>query len=336
MALEARDDRIKVGIIGASGYTGVELIKLVHNHPVFELGYVADSKGGTTVGALHPILDGVIDLEVEKASVEKANEMDLVFLALPHKTAFSFAKDLKCKVVDLSADYRLKLETYEKYYCPHGDSKNIQNYIYGLVEHYGNELKHTHNVAVPGCYPTATLLALLPFRGLIDEGSAIIIDAKSGISGAGKKCTEKTHFGKVNENSFAYSPIHHRHAPEIAEKFGCETQRICFIPQLIPVTRGMIVNVYITLSKDIDVVQHLKEFYKDKKFVRIKDEPVELKNVVGTHFCDIYAQKNGNVVFLNSAIDNLLRGASSQALACANIICALDENMGLPDIAYAP
>ena len=334
--LEVRDDKITVGIIGASGYTGLELLKLVHNHPVFELCYVANSEGGTTVAQLHPPFDGVIDMAVEVATAQRANEMDLVFLALPHKTAFSFAKDLKCKVVDLSADYRLKLETYEKHYCTHGDSQNLQNYVYGLVEHYKKPLQTTQNVAVPGCYPTATLLALLPFCEWIDEASPIIVDAKSGVSGAGKKCSEKTHFCKDNENSFAYAPLTHRHTPEIAEKFGCEIDRVNFVPQIIPVTRGMMANVYIQISKEVDVQKVLREFYKDDKFVRVKEEPVELKNVVGTHFCDIYAQRNGNTVFLNSAIDNLLRGASSQALACANIICGLDENMGLPDIAYVP
>lgn len=330
-----RADKIKVGIIGASGYTGLELIKIVHNHPIFELCYVATSQGGTSVAKLHPSLDGVVDLEVFEASVQEANKLDLIFLALPHKTAFAFAKDLTTRVVDLSADYRLKLETYEKYYCKHGDSQNLKNYAYGLIEYNKESLQKSFNAAIPGCYPTAVLLGLLPFKEYIKEDTPVIIDAKSGVSGAGKKCSEKTMYVKGNDNSFAYAPLTHRHSPEIAEKMSMDLDRIYFVPQIIPATRGMMANIYIQTTQ-IDAYDHLKAFYKDDMFVRIKDEPVELKNVTGTHFCDIYVQQQGDVVFINSAIDNLLRGASSQALAAANILCGLDENLGLPHLAYVP
>ncbi|MGM0622952.1 MAG: N-acetyl-gamma-glutamyl-phosphate reductase [Campylobacterota bacterium] len=327
---------MQVGVIGASGYTGLELIKMLIQHPKFTLSYVANSEGGCTVSQLHPSLEEIVDMEVEIADIRRANELDLVFLALPHKTAFSFAKDLTCKVVDLSADYRLDVDLYEKYYCTHGDKENMKNYAYGMVEHNRQELQQKSNVAVPGCYPTATLMGLLPFKEYIADGSALIIDAKSGISGAGKKCSEKTMFCKDNENFFAYAPLTHRHTPEIASKLGVAIQRVNFVPQLIPVTRGMVSNIYITLNKDIDAQQLLQEFYAKDAFVRVRKEPVELKNVVGTHFCDIYVQKNENILFISSAIDNLLRGASSQALACANIICGLDENTALPRIANVP
>lgn len=332
--MEARADKIKVGLIGASGYTGLEFIKLIHNHPVFELSYAATSEGGTTIAALHPSLSGIIDLAVEKASVEKADRFDLIFLALPHKTAFSFAKQLSTKVVDLSADYRLELDTYEKYYCKHEDKAGAKEYTYGLIEHYRKQLQQTKKVAVPGCYPTAALLGLLPLKDHI-KSRHIVIDAKSGISGAGKKCSEKTMFCKDNENAYAYAPLQHRHMPEIAEKLGFAIERINFVPQLIPVTRGMMVNIYAE-CEDIDAKALLQAFYKDDSFVRIKDEPVELKNVAGTHYCDIFVKQNGSMVFINAAIDNLLRGASSQAIAAANIICGLDENVGLPRLAYVP
>jgi N-acetyl-gamma-glutamyl-phosphate reductase len=333
--LEARENKISVAIIGASGYTGLELIKLVHAHPFFDLRYVATSEGGTSVAKLHPSLDGVVDLPVEKADVTQANAMDLVFLALPHKTAFSFAKDLTTKVVDLSADYRLQMPTYEKYYCPHGDKAGASAYCYGLVEHYRDVLKQSSKVAVPGCYPTASLLGLLPFIDAIQKDSPVFIDAKSGVSGAGKKCVETTHFCKDNENSFAYAPLNHRHAPEIAEKSNIDLSRIHFVPQIIPATRGMIANIYLQVTP-CDAKEMIANFYKDEQFIRIKDEPVELKNVAGTHFCDIFVAQKDNVVFIASAIDNLLRGASSQALACANLICGLDENIGLPRLAYVP
>jgi len=333
--LEARANKITVAIIGASGYTGLELIKSVHAHPIFDLCYVATSEGETSVAKLHPSLEGVVDLPVHKADAKQANKMDLVFLALPHKTAFSFAKDLTTKVVDLSADYRLQIATYEKYYCPHGDKEGADAYCYGLIEHYRDALKQSSKVAVPGCYPTASLLGLLPFNGLIKNDTPVFIDAKSGVSGAGKKCVETTHFCKDNENSFAYAPLNHRHAPEIAEKSNIDISRIHFVPQIIPATRGMIANIYLQVAP-CDAKEVIANFYKDEKFIRIKDEPVELKNVAGTHFCDIFVAQKEDVVFISSAIDNLLRGASSQALACANLICGLDEHTGLPQLAYVP
>ncbi len=335
-ALAVQADKIKAGIVGASGYTGLELIKMIHRHPHFELAYAATSEGGTDIGSLHPSLEGIIDLEVKKASAKDANGCDLIFLALPHKTAFGFAKDLSCKVVDLSADYRLKLENYEAFYTKHGDAHNMQNFAYGMVEDQKQALKTAQNVAVPGCYPTAALLGLLPFKEMINYSYPLIIDAKSGVSGAGKKCSEKTHFCKDNENSFAYNPLNHRHNVEIAEKLDTAMDNVQFVPQIIPITRGMLSNSYFTVDKDIDAVAHLKEVYKNDRFVRIRKDPVELKNVVGTHFCDIYIDQKGSLVFINAAIDNLLRGASSQAMACANLICGLDEYAGLPEFAHTP
>ncbi len=332
-----RDDKkITVGIIGASGYTGLELIKLLDTHPRFSLEYVATSSGEGSVESLHPALKGVNSVDVSKADAAEANRLDLVFLALPHKTAFGFAKDLTTKVVDLSADYRLKLEAYEKHYCPHGDKGNLQNYTYGLIEHYREGLRNTRNVAVPGCYPTAALLALLPFMDHIDFDAPVIIDAKSGVSGAGKKCSEKTHFVKANDNMFAYNPLKHRHSCEIAEKLSLAEETVNFVPQIIPATRGMIANCYVQLKHDIDPAQVLGERYGQEPFIRLRETPVEIKNVAGTHYCDLYAAKNGKTLFIASAIDNLLRGASSQALAAANIICGLEEMTGLPRIAYVP
>ncbi len=335
--------KTRAGIIGVSGYTGLELVKLLINHPYFELTYIANSEGETRLDILHSGLKGVCEMDVSKASPKDvAQKCDLAFLALPHKSAMEFARELVelgVKVVDLSADYRLSLENYEKAYCEHIDKEHLKEAVYGLPEFFRDKTKPARLVANPGCYPTATLLGLVPFLEYIDENSPIFVDAKSGVSGAGKKCVENTHFVNVNENLFAYNPISHRHAPEITEKaemLSSKKLNITFVPHLLPLTRGMLVSTYATLKSDIEPLVVLKNRYQNEEFVRIRETPVRIKDVAGTHFCDIYAAKNGKAIFINSTIDNLLRGASSQAMANANIICGYDENVGLPRVSYIP
>jgi N-acetyl-gamma-glutamyl-phosphate reductase len=324
---------IKTAIVGASGYTGLELIKILINHPHFKIKGLFGSEGGERIEEIYPSLKGVFEGEIEKTDIEKLKKFDLVFLAVPHKTAMSFVKELYgyTKIVDFSADYRLNQKNYEAYYCPHTDPKNLENSAYGLVEIFRDYIKKASLVANPGCYPTATILALYPFLEYIEDG--VFVDAKSGVSGAGKKLSSTTHFVKDNENFFAYNPIKHRHSVEIKEKTGLN---VTFVPQLLPITRGMQVSVYAKLKKEIDPLEVLKKTYKDEKFIRVFDKPVEIKSVVGTHFCDIFAAKNENMLFINSVIDNLLRGASSQAVANANLMFGFDEGLALPRVAYVP
>jgi len=333
----------KVGIIGASGYTGLELIKLVLMHPYFELRYVSTSQGGEKLSTLHPSLLDVYDCEVKKADAnEAAASCDLVFLALPHKTAMAYVKELmktEVKVVDLSADYRLTQERYEQNYCEHMDVDNIKHAVYGLPELFRDEIKQARLVANPGCYPTSAILGILPFVNAIKEGSDIIVDAKSGVSGAGKKLSESTHFVNINDNMYAYAPLSHRHGPEIYEKLSFKTDKnfsVNFVPHLVPITRGMLSSVYLSVEGDIDALAVLSEYYKDEPLVRVRTEPVDMKSVAGTNFCDIYVKQSGSLLFISSAIDNLLRGASSQALANANLMCGYDEVCGLPTLAYVP
>jgi N-acetyl-gamma-glutamyl-phosphate reductase len=335
---------INVGIIGASGYTGLELIKMLVSHPGFRLNYLATTQGDTMLDELHPALKSVCTImPVEKASVEEVRKcVDLVFLALPHKSSMAYAKALLShgiKVVDLSADYRLELETYEAHYCAHEDPEHLNESVYGLIEYYREEIRTARLVASPGCYPTATLLGILPFIPYMDTDAPLFVDAKSGVSGAGKKLSETTHFVAVNDNIFAYNPLKHRHAPEIAEKiadiYSANTQ-VHFVPHLIPATRGELVSVYGVLKQEIDPLEILRAHYKDDPFIRIREKPVDIKSTAGTHFCDIYAARNGDALFVSSAIDNLLRGASSQALAAANLMCGYDEGTGLPTIPYMP
>ncbi len=335
--------KINVGLIGASGYTGIELLKILIQHPIFEVAYVATSEGGIELDALHPSLKDIFTCKVQKADASQIKERcELVFLALPHQTAMGFAKgllDSGVKVVDLSADYRLELEVYEKHYCPHEDIKHLNEAVYGLPELNREVIKKSSLVANPGCYPTASLLGLLPFVEHIDENFPIFIDAKSGVSGAGKKCSPSTHFVGINENIFAYKVFSHRHEPEIAEKLRLKSGKefdINFVPHLIPATRGELIDSYMLLNEEIDPIAVLKEYYKDEAFVRIFENPVDIKTCSGTNFCDIYAKRRGNKLYVNSSVDNILRGSSSQAVANANLMCGLDEELALPFIAYVP
>jgi len=331
---------INVGIIGVSGYTGLELVKMLINHPIFKLNYVANSTGETTLQELHPSLSSVCEMEVQKADVDVcALACELVFLAVPHKTAMAYVKLFMkkgIKIVDFSADYRLSQDVYEEYYCPHTDVKNLQNVVYGLPELFREEIKKASLVANPGCYPTSAILGLLPFLDKRIENTPIIIDAKTGVSGAGKKLSDVTHFVNVNDNMFAYNPFFHRHAPEIAQKLGIDFDEVTFVPHLIPVTRGMISSIYIQVDASIDAQAILEDFYKDEHYVRICKNPVDMKNTAGTNFCDIYIKQKSSILFISSSIDNLLRGSSSQALVNANLMMGLDERAGIPDIAYVP
>ncbi|MGX2982547.1 N-acetyl-gamma-glutamyl-phosphate reductase [Helicobacter sp. 23-1045] len=387
----------KIGIVGISGYTGLELVKLLLNHKFFDLSYVANSSGKSSLYALYPNLINVApNLPVQKIDFSAIKGLDLVFLALPHKESMSVVPrilELGVKVVDLSADYRLCAKNYEAHYCKHSDLKNLQNAVYGLIEWNRKSIKGANLVANPGCYPTASLLGILPFIAHLGDFS-IFIDAKSGVSGAGKKLTQNTHYPQINENMFAYSPFTHRHSIEIKEKcefFGrkiaesstkkdlrgsilseksglrsCErgnrtdgslTKRttslhdlspkdkraidspqikINFVPHLSPFTRGMLVSIFARLKEPLNPLEILRKCYKNEPFIRISENPVSVKNTAGSHFCDIFALMEGRDLFVSSSIDNLLRGASSQALACANLALGIDEVEGLPKIAYMP
>lgn len=330
---------IRVGIVGISGYTGLELVKMIVAHPYFELSYAGASSSGV-LSENFSSLKGVIDIEIKKANADEIkSKCDLVFLALPHTEGMKLASALRSsgvKIVDLSADYRVSQANYEKNYCPHLDPKGLEDAVYGLVEINRNEIKNANLIANPGCYPTCSLLGLLPFANMLK--SDVMIDAKSGLSGAGKGLKSSSHFISVNENMNAYSPLTHRHSDEISEHLNLNLSQkidVMFVPHLIPLSRGMLVSSYGFLNdefKDIDPLEILKEFYKDEKFIRIRREPVSIKDVAGTHFCDIYAMNHNGKIWINSSIDNLLRGASSQAIANANLIMGIDESTALPII----
>lgn len=332
---------IKVGILGVSGYTGLELVKLILAHPHFELSY-AGASSESRLSELFPQLRGVFDMEVEVADISQIKKRcELVFTALPHMQSMKYIKELRehVKIVDLSADYRISLENFEANYGEHTDAKGLESAVYSVPELHRHSLKNCLLVANPGCYPTASLLALAPFAKMIDEKAGVFIDAKSGVSGAGKSLKASSHFISVDENANAYSPLTHRHAAEIKEHFYAlgGAGDVLFVPHLLPLNRGMLASVYITLKgqfSQINPLDVLNDFYRNENFIRICHEPPQIKNVAGSHFADLCAYKSGDKIVVLSAIDNLLRGASSQALANANIICGFDESLALPRLAH--
>ena len=332
---------IKVGILGISGYTGLELVKLILAHPHFKLSY-AGASSESRLSELFPQLRGVFDLDVEVADISQIKKRcELVFTALPHMQSMKYIKELRehIKIVDLSADYRISLESFRANYGEHTDAKGLESAVYSVPELHRHSLKNCLLVANPGCYPTASLLALAPFAKMIDEKAGVFIDAKSGVSGAGKSLKASSHFISVDENANAYSPLTHRHAAEIKEHFYAlgGAADVLFVPHLLPLNRGMLVSVYITLKEQfsqINPLDVLNDFYRNESFIRICSEPPQIKNVAGSHFADLCAYKSGDKIVVLSAIDNLLRGASSQALANANIICGFDESLALPRLAH--
>ncbi|MCI6988969.1 MAG: N-acetyl-gamma-glutamyl-phosphate reductase [Campylobacter sp.] len=313
---------------------------MILNHPALELAYLGARSAGN-LNKSFEFLDGIYDAPIFEASAKAvAKECELVFLALPHTQSFEFVSELLgfgVKVVDLSADYRLSLELYEKNYGTHKDPKNLKNAVYGLTEVNKELIKNANLVANPGCYPTCSTLAILPFLEFMDEKFGVIIDAKSGVSGAGKSLKESSHFMNVNENFKAYSALTHRHKDEIKEqisKFASKNIPTTFVPHLLPINSGMMASVYGVLKKECEPLEILRDFYRGEKFIRIRDKEVSIKNVVGTHFCDIYAKIDGDKIWINSTIDNIYKGASSQALANANLMLKLDESLALPVLGY--
>ena len=332
-----------VGIIGVSGYTGLELVKMLLNHPLFTLTYCANTEGETSLSELHPALLGVCDMGVEKVDLDRAAQMcELVFLALPHKTAMNTAKGLLergVKIVDLSADYRLSADNYEAFYCEHEDIGNLEHAVYSIPELHGRLAQGSRLVANPGCHVTATLMALAPFLEYIDTTQPIFIDSKTGVSGAGKSPTPGVHYVSVNDNINCYNILKHRHAVEIEQHASllCGSEiKVAFVPTLVPMTRGMLACVYATLKSDVEPQKRLESFYANQPFVRVRNAPPHTKMTSGTNFADLYAARHGNALVAMCAIDNLMRGASSQALVNANIMMGLDETLGIPVIAYVP
>ena len=334
---------ISVGIYGASGYTGAELLRLCAGHP--ELSVVlatGDRTAGTAVGALYPHLEaaypGLVLAEPDPAA---ADGLDLVFLALPHGASQVLVPDLRKrvgKVVDLAADFRLRDPSlYPQWYgAPHTAPALLAEFAFGIPELFRDELRGADLVAAAGCYVTAAALALAPLvRAGAVEPEGVIVDAASGVSGAGRVPKDTSHFSAVNEDYVAYGLLDHRHTPEIEQATGAT---VLFTPHLAPMTRGILATCYARPSTDADPLAVLSEFYADEPFVQVGSASPSPKSTAGTNGARITARRDARTgwVVVLCALDNLVKGASGQAVQCANLALGLPETAGLPVVGLYP
>ena len=328
-----------VAVLGAAGFTGALAARLLHRHPEFDLTAVtARSDAGRSLSELYPYHR--VPLRLEELDLDRHGEVDAAIVAYPHGAAAPLVADLRergVKVVDLSADFRLRdAATYERWYKQHPIPELLDQAVYGLPElGYRDAIAGAGLVANPGCYPTAALLALAPLAraGVIDD---IVIDAKSGVSGAGRAATEKTHFVTVDENLNAYGVPHHRHTPEIEQELavlGADLP-ITFTPHLVPLDQGELVSCYVTTAEGADALE-LEELYarayQDEPFVELADRPPGVRDVRETNVCRISVHRDGRtgraIVF--ATIDNLWKGAASQAVQNLNLMFGLPEGAGI-------
>ncbi|MDD2401066.1 MAG: N-acetyl-gamma-glutamyl-phosphate reductase [Clostridia bacterium] len=344
---------LKASIVGATGYTGQELVRVLTQHPEVELvGLGTRSYVDKVYSEVYPHLRGIVDMVCSAPDDPKLiEEADVVFLALPHGLSVPFVEKIfkkGKKVVDLGADFRLKdPRVYTEWYKKIGPTEEmLQKVVYGLPEINRSLIKETRVVANPGCYPTTAILALYPLlKEKILDDKFIIIDSKSGASGTGRGLRVSSLHSEINEDFKAYGLPNHRHTPEIEQEISAiaETDiKISFTPHLLPLTRGMMSTIY-TMPKtmDIDKIEEIyKAYYEKEQFVRVlpKGECPQTKWVRGTNFCDIgfSLDKRTGRLILVSVIDNLTKGASGQAVQNMNIMFGIDEDMGLPKLAMFP
>ncbi|MDD2734459.1 MAG: N-acetyl-gamma-glutamyl-phosphate reductase [Desulfuromonadaceae bacterium] len=345
---------LKIAIVGASGYTGLELIRILYCHPeVAVTCLTSEQSAGKRISDVFPTLRGRCDIVLENLEpVRIAEKADIIFTALPHKAAMevvpTFLK-LGKKVIDLSADYRLSDPVvYGEWYEPHLNPANLKKAVYGLPELRRNKIKSAKLVANPGCYPTSIILGLAPLlkKGLIDP-SSIIADSASGVTGAGRSAKVDSLYCEVNEGYKAYGVGGvHRHTPEIEQELSLlagEELTITFTPHLVPMDRGILSTIYATPKKPIStetIVQLYQDFYRGEPFVRVLPQGnlPSTAFVRGSNFCDIAPlvdARTGRIIIV-SAIDNLVKGASGQAVQNMNLVCGFPETMGLEGLALFP
>ncbi len=329
---------ITVAVFGAAGYTGALAARLLARHPTFELtALTARSDVGRRLDDLYP--QHRVPLTLEELDLDRHAEVDAAVVAYPHGAAAPLVADLRergVKVVDLSADFRIRdLAVYEEWYRPHPKPELIAEAVYGLPELYREQLQDADLVANPGCYPTATLIALAPLareHAIAD----VVIDAKSGVSGAGRAATDKTHFVTVDENVNAYGVPRHRHTPEIEQELAAlgAPVTITFTPHLLPLDQGELVSCYVTLREqvaDLDLDELYREAYDDEPFVELATEPAGVRAVRETNICRISVhrdERTGRAIVFG-AIDNLWKGSSSEAVQNLNLMFGLDEREGI-------
>ncbi|MBA7529676.1 N-acetyl-gamma-glutamyl-phosphate reductase [subsurface metagenome] len=342
---------INAGIIGGAGYTGLELVRLLLMHPEVEISVVTSRRyRGKKVSDVNPHLFPFIELEYEDVDTEEiADRSDIVFVAVPHGSAMDYVPELMArgaKVIDLSADYRLKKADYERIYRREHKDKEERKAVYGLTELHP-EVASADLVANPGCYPTGAILAVAP---LVKEGMVkqVVFDAKSGISGAGVEPSETSHFPNLAENIIPYQITEHRHVAEMRMELHV---KVSFTPHVIPSIRGILTTAHVFLAEsektqtkplqglrgrgaephNDEIEEIYKRFYEGKRFIRLREGMPSLSSVRGTNFCDIRleVEEKSNRIVVISAIDNLVKGGSGQAIQNMNLMFGLAEEEGL-------
>jgi N-acetyl-gamma-glutamyl-phosphate reductase len=342
-----------VGIVGATGYTGVELLRLLVQHPEVEVTVLTSQKyAGVPIDQVFPSLTGRLQIKCEEITIDRISQKtDFIFTAVPHKTAMEtvplFYQKGK-RVVDLSADFRIKdPEVYERWYQKHTCVDLLSESVYGLPELHREEIKNAKIVGNPGCYPTGALIGLIPLikRGMISY-EHIVIDSKSGVSGAGRDVVLGSLFCEVNEGVKAYKIFDHRHLPEIEQELSQLAQKkimVTFVPHLIPMDRGILTTIYVNLNKKIkteDALSIFQEYYRGEPFIRIypKGKIPNTKDVRGSNYCDIgvIVNESDSRAVIVTAIDNLVKGASGEAVQNMNIMLGYPETMGLDVLPLFP
>lgn len=344
---------LSVAIVGASGYTGVELIKILLNHPYADLTTITSrTYHKKKLADVFPVFAGRSELVFENLNFKKiAIHNKVVFLCLPHHESMEVASRFRSygtKIIDLSADFRFSsVKTYEKTYGPHSQKKILKTAVYGLCEIFGEDIKKSFLIGVPGCYVTSILLALAPMlQNQMISLNHIICDSKSGTSGAGRTAKVDQLLAEVHGNFKAYGIAQHRHRPEIEEKLSMlagKPVHVTFTPHLLPISRGILSTIYaqpLRKWKDEKIIKTYKNFYKKSSFIQILENghSPEIKSVTGTNNCQIsvHYDNHSETLIIVSALDNLIKGASGQAVQCFNLMHGFDETEGLTQMGTYP
>jgi N-acetyl-gamma-glutamyl-phosphate reductase len=341
----------KIGIIGATGYTGSELVRILTNHPNVDITVItSESRAGELFSVVHPFLQGIADQKLVSINQIDEYELDLVFLALPHGVSMDFVKrfkDKSFKIIDLSGDFRLSSQkVYEEWYkIDHTYPEGIEKAVFGCPELYFDKIKDANLIANPGCFPTSAILGLAPLlKANIIETDRIIVDSKTGVTGAGIKAKTVNLYSNVNDNFKAYGLKNHRHTIEIQGILNSISEKdtlIQFTPHLLPLDRGILTTIYArpTVKMDEIILKELySTFYANAPFVRLRKQEPAIKDVRGTNFCDLHVtyDKRTHMVIIISVIDNLIKGAAGQAVQNMNIMFGLEETTGLNLIPLNP
>jgi N-acetyl-gamma-glutamyl-phosphate reductase len=334
---------VRVAVVGASGYTALELIKILLRHPQVKITAVTSRQDGSpSIASVHPSLTGRLDLRCEDLSPEQiADRADVAFACLPHGASTAVIPKILaagCKVIDLSADYRLSdPAVYEQWYGEvHTDPTRLGSTVYGLPELFASKIPGSELVANPGCYTSTSILALAPLLcNKLIEPTGIIIDAKSGVSGAGRSPKLGTLYSECNESLSAYSVGKHRHTPEIEQVLSDASGQkvsVVFTPHLIPMDRGILATIYPRLTgpaTQSELLQVMRDFYKGKPFIRVVDHLPTTKDSAFTNFCDITVRFSREQLIVIACLDNLIKGASGVAVQNFNLVCGFDETTAL-------